>query len=298
VVGVLSSFYTRKLLAEPIAFRDRTLIRRLPEPDKVTLERGERVGANKAVFVKMDGTWKMTAPVAADAEHADLEDFLNALFKLRADEFVSEKPTPAQLKEYGLDKPESTWRFFSGEKEVLVLVVGKRDSTEQRVYPKLGTGEMVFFLNPAVTARATGEYRKRALIAGLDAAHVEVLSIESENGPFTLRKIAGNWGVEGKPSVKINQTEVTELLATLANLKAERYVRDKDAPLALYGLQKPKRTIVAQTAMGMRQELHLGNFEGGSKRAYAALPGKTEVVVLSEADTAKLDRDLKALSEK
>jgi hypothetical protein len=50
--------------------------------------------------------------------------------------------------------------------------------------------------------------------------------------------------------------------------------------------------------MGMRQELDLGNIEGGSKRVYAALPGKSEVVVLSEADTAKLDKDLKGLSEK
>lgn len=298
VVGALSSLYARKLLAEPIAFRDRTLIRRLPEPDRVTLERGERIGPNRAVFAKMDGTWKMTAPIAADAEHADLEDFLNAVFKLRADEFVSEKPTPAQLKEYGLDKPESTFRFFSGEKEVLVLLIGKHDSTGQRVYAKLGSGETVFFLNPAVTSRATGEYRKRALVAGLDAAQVETLTIDGEGGPFTLRKTAGNWAVEGKPGVKIDQTEVTELLATLANLKAERFVRDKDAPMALYGLQKPRRTIVAQTAMGMRQELHLGNLEGGSRRAYAALPGKTEVVVLSEADTAKLNQDLKGLSEK
>jgi hypothetical protein len=50
--------------------------------------------------------------------------------------------------------------------------------------------------------------------------------------------------------------------------------------------------------MGAKVELDLGTIEGGSKRAYAALPGKTEVVVLSEADTAKLDKSLKDLSEK
>ena len=298
VVGVLSRSYAKKLLAEPIAFRDRTLIRRLPEPDKVTLERGERVGPNKAVFVKVDGTWKMTAPVAADAEHADLEDFLNALFKLRADEFVSEKPTPAKLKEFGLDKPESTWRFFSGDKEVLLLMIGKHDSTDQRVYARLGSGEMVFLLSPGVTNRATAEYRKRTLSSGLDAAQVGVLTLVGEQGAVVLRKDEGNWKVDGKPSAKINQTAVTELLATLANLKAERFVRDKDAPKALYGLEKPRRIIIAQTNMGMRQELDLGNIEGGSKRVYAAMPGKSEVVVLSEADTAKLDKDLQGLSEK
>jgi hypothetical protein len=219
-VGVLSRMYAKRLLAEPIAFRDRTLIRRLAEPDKVILERGERIGANRAVFTKIDGTWKMTAPVNADAEHADLEDFLNALYKLRADEFVSEKPTPAKLKEFGLDKPESTWRFFSGDKEALVLTIGKHDSTDQRVFAKLGNGDMVFFLNPTVTSRATGEYRKRSLSSGFDAAQAGVLTIVDQSGPFVLRKAEGAWKVDGKPTVKINQAAVTDLLATLANLKA------------------------------------------------------------------------------
>ena len=45
--------------------------------------------------------------------------------------------------------------------------------------------------------------------------------------------------------------------------------------------------------MGPPKELHLGNFEGASKRAYAALPGKPEVFTLSEADTAKLMAEVK-----
>ena len=51
--------------------------------------------------------------------------------------------------------------------------------------------------------------------------------------------------------------------------------------------------ITAQGPAGPPQELHLGNFEGPSKRAYAALPGKSEVFVLSEVDTAKLMSELK-----
>src|SRR5205085_8206976 len=131
--------------------------RRLSEPDRIVQERGPQ----KTTFAKVAGTWKITAPAAADAEHAGLEEFVNALFKLRADEMVSEKPAPEKLKEHGLDKPEVTWRFFSGEREVLVLVIGKRDATDQRVYAKLGTGDVVFLLDPAVTGRALAEYRKK-----------------------------------------------------------------------------------------------------------------------------------------
>src|SRR5262249_44306643 len=88
VVGVLSIVDARKLLAEAIAFRDKALVKRLPEPQNVVLTRRHP----KPTFPNPDGTWKMTEPLAAEAEHADLEDFVNALFKLRADELVAEKP--------------------------------------------------------------------------------------------------------------------------------------------------------------------------------------------------------------
>jgi hypothetical protein len=225
-----------------------------------------------------------------------MEDFLSALYKLRADEWEAEKPT--DLKKYGLDKPEITWKFLVGDKEVLGLLVGKRDSTDQRCYAKLAGSDMVFLLEPSITARTTAEYRKRSLFTGFDAAQVEVLTIGGEGAPFTLRKLAGAWQVDGKPDIKIKTEAVTELLGALASLKVERYVVDQNAPFDLYGLAKPRRTIVAQTGIGMKQEIQLGNLEGGTKRVYARLPGKTEVFVLSEADTGKLDRDLKAFEGK
>src|SRR5262249_17843567 len=237
--------------------------------------------------------WKMTEPLAAEAEHADLEDFVNALFKLRADELIAEKPPAEKLKEYGLDKPAMTWKFLAGDKEALTLVVGKRDSTDQRAYAKLGGQDLVFLVQPAVTQRATAEYRKRTVFTGFDAAQAEKLTIDGDAGRQVLQKVGGTWQLEGKPDAKIKQEAVTELLGVLANLRVEHFVRDKDAPKDLYGLGKPKRVITAQGPMGQPQELHLGNFEGGTKRAYAALPGKTEVFALSEADTAKLMTEVK-----
>jgi hypothetical protein len=294
VVGVLPRAEAKRLLADPIQFRDRTLVRRLAEPDRVVLERSDRTGANQAVFTKVDGTWKLTSPVTAEAEHSDMEDFLNALYKLRADELIAEKPPAEKLKEFGLDKPEATWHFYASDKEILGLQVGKRDATGQRCYAKLLGGDIVFLLEPQVTGRATAEYRKRSLWSGFDAAQVDMLTISGESGNFVLRKNAGAWQLDGKPDQRVNQDVVTETLGALANLKVERFVRDKDAPLDVYGLGKPKRIIVARTGGGMTQTLDLGNAEGGSKRLYATLPGQTAVFVLSEADSAKLDRDLKA----
>jgi hypothetical protein len=107
----------RRLLGAPLQFRDRTLPS-LTEADAVALERGPR----KVTFAKVDGSWKVTEPLPAAAEHDGLEDFVNALTHLRADAWVAEKP--ADLKVYGLDPPQARWRFRLGGKDVLDLWIG------------------------------------------------------------------------------------------------------------------------------------------------------------------------------
>ncbi len=88
---------------------------------------------------------------------------------------------------------------------------------------------------------------------------------------------------------------INETLAALAGLKLERYVVDKDADLQLYGLEKPMLVIELTTPTGKRT-LQIGSLEGGSQRRYAHVPGsgRSDVFLLSEADVAKLVRDLAA----
>lgn len=295
VVGVLAGDLAQRLLAGPLHFRDRGLAR-FPDADKAVLERGPR----KATFAKIDGTWKLTAPVETEAEQADLEDFINALARLRADELVAEKP--ADLKPFGLDKPEARWHFLSGDKEVLGLLVGSHEKTKSgsgpRCYAKLATGDLVFLLDPRITGRALGEYRKRTLWTGLDAAQVEALHYGRADNPFTLEKMDQTWQVVGKPDVKVKAEAVSETLAALAGLRAERFVIDQGADLKLYGLEPPQLVLEARTRTGKRI-LHVGRPEGESKRYYARLPEekRTDVFVISEADAAKIVRELIAFTQ-
>src|SRR5262249_43020629 len=107
-VAVLPGALVKQLVAKPLAFRDKALAK-FVDADKAILERGAR----KAVFARIDGNWKETEPVQTDAEQTPLDDFINALARLRADELVSDKPE--DLKPYGLEKPEIRWQFFSGD---------------------------------------------------------------------------------------------------------------------------------------------------------------------------------------
>jgi hypothetical protein len=295
-VVVLSGALVRQLTAAPLFFRDRTLPH-LDDADRITLQRGSR----KAVFARLDGVWKMTEPVEAEAEHAAVEDFLKALAKLRADELVAEKP--ARLKRYGLTKPEATWRFYSGDKAVMTLVVGdpekdkKEDSPGVRHYARLAGSDLVFLLDSDLTSKALAEYRNRKVWT-LDAAQVEEVRYRYPRRSFVLRKVDDKWQVVGQPDATVNADKIRDTLDALAGLKAERYVADKAAGLALYGLKRPELAMEVKTRSG-KQVLHVGRQQGGTKRYYSrVVEGDTSsVFVMSEDAASKIVRTLKEFTE-
>jgi len=107
--------------------------------------------------------------------------------------------------------------------------------------------------------------------------------------PLILNKTDAGWQVADRPDQRVNAEAVSGLLATLAGLRPERFIADQKGDLKLYGLEPPVRVIVVKSRAGQPTTLHLGRFEGDSKRAYATAPGGDgAVVVLSEADSAKL----------
>jgi hypothetical protein len=297
-VVVIPAALARRLTSGALAFRDRSMIKVASDPDRVRLERDPR----KATFSKVEGSWKMTEPLKADLDQDALDDFLNSLLTLRADELVAEKPTPDALKSYGLDNPEAKWRLQNGDKDVLTLLVGKKEKDGPRAYAQLAGRDLVFLLDPPLTGRALGEFRTRTVwTTSLDAIGVIGLEYKKAGGGgFELAKGDDGWKAVGKPDAKVEAKTVEETLAALAGLKLERYVVDKDANLSLFGLApEPEWTIEARTKTGQHFTLQLGRPEGDSKRRYAHVPepGRTDVFVIGEADAEKIVRDLAAFGK-
>jgi hypothetical protein len=295
-VGIISAALAKRLLAPSLQFRDRNLAR-FADVDRIEMVRGPRT----VVFSKIEGTWKLTNPVQADAEQSDLEDFINALARLRADELIADNPS--DLKPYGLDRPEVRWRFQSGEREVLDLRVGNAEKPsdkgkEPRRYAKLASGGLVFLLDAKLTAKALGEYRSRTVWPTLDAAQVETVRFGYPQDAFVLEKSENTWRVAGKQAIKVKPEAVSETLDALSRLRAERYVVDKDADLKLYGLEPPLLALEVQTPSGKRV-LQIGRTAGDSTRHYARVPDDKEasIFLIAEAESAKIIRPLAAFMQ-
>ncbi|MFN4261014.1 MAG: DUF4340 domain-containing protein [Gemmataceae bacterium] len=299
VVGVIDTDLADSLLAPPLRFRDRALASFI-DADRIELERGPR----RVTFTKTAGTWKLTEPVEAKAEHAALEDFINSLTRLQADELIADlpKPTEENLRPFGLDRPQAQWRIYDGDREVLDLRIGsplQAKDEQPRHHARLGAGGLIFLLDPRLSQRVVAEYRDRTLWTSLDPVQITILTYRDrrQDREFTLLNRDGQWEVIGKPDLKVNAAAVTDTLAAVADLKAERTVVDGNANLKLYGLEPPQLIIEAATSSGRRVVLHVGRQEGDSPRYYAQTPERSDVFLLSAKDAALLVRDLKALTE-
>ena len=285
IVGVLPAALAGKLLAPAIAFRDRTLAKFI-DADKIVLERGDR----KVTFTKTGVTWKVTAPLMAAAESAELEALVADLGKLRAETWVAEKGK--DLKPFGLDKPEARWTLSYDEKPIVVLLVGKK-TADGRVHATTDKTEPVGLLDANLSARVLAEYRVRRPW-DVDAAQIESIALDIGGAKFTVAKAGMEWVDPAKPGDPIDVRAVNELIGTLGALRVDRYAADKDADPKLFGLDKPERTLTVASAPGARV-LEIGAAVGGTdgKQRYARVAEKdrTDVFILSPADTTRLMRD-------
>lgn len=290
-VGVLPAVLVSKLLAKDVAFRDRTLAK-FVDADKAILERGDR----KITFAKVGVTWKVTEPLAANAEHAALEALIADLGKLRVDTWAG--PKTGDLKEYGLDKPEAKWTIFDGDKPVLTLLLGKK-MPDGRVNVATDKSELVGLLDPMMTFRVLAEYRQRQPW-DVDAAQVEAVEIAKGGTKFELQKSGPIWFDPAKANEPVDVRVVNELNGTLGALRVDRYVVDKNADPKLFGLDPPEMRITVTSQNRMTQSitkkvLEIGAPVGGTdgKQRYARVVDKdrTDVFVLTAADTGRLTRD-------
>ena len=196
------------------------------------------------------------------------------------------------MEAFGLKNPDVKWQLFADDKPVLTLLLGSKEKDGNRVHAMIDKGNLVALLDPILTGKVLGEYRKRAVWTDVDASQIESVVISSGTSNVVLQKTGLDWRDPTKPDEKIDPAKVTEFLAAFAGLKAERYASDKDAKLGLYGLEKPQRVIVINQKGSVTKTLQLGGPEGTSagKRVYAKVadPTRTDVFILSDADTAKM----------
>ena len=248
--------------------RDKTLLKF--DRDKVGSV--EVNAGGKIVQIAKDGSeWKITKPLQARADFGAVEGLIGRVQTARMRSLVTNEPSAAELKKYGLDKPETTLQMTVGSAKATLLVGGKAD--DNAVYARDTSRPTVMTMESTIAddlKKNADEYRRKDIFAfrAYTANRMEM----TRAGPN-----AGD----------VDNDKVAALLAKLEGMRALSFVES----MAKTGLESPVMSVVAKFEDGKKEDRV--TFGKSGDNVYAGRPDEPGAGKVDAADfndvVSKLD---------
>lgn len=243
--------------------------------------------------VRREGAgWRLTAPVEARADAAEVSGVTSNLASLDLSRVVDE--APADLAAFGLDAPRIAVGFTteSGDER---LLLGGRTATGGDIYAKLEKAPRVFLIPSWLETsldRTTFQLRDKA-IATVDRTKVDALSIIGRPGTIELVKNGDGWSLRQPVAARADAGAVDTLLSRLSSGQMQAVVADEPATLDVYGLA-PARTTVTASAEGKVLARVLVGADSGDAAVHMKDDARPMVFTVDKTLAADLERAVAA----
>jgi len=205
------------------------------------------------------GEWFLREPAAGLAQKTRVDALLNALSGLRAKDFAVEQKTTADLKKYGLDKPDYEVSLgLPKSNQSLVFLAHKKDD---KVYVTTSASDKVVVAeDQALTdmEKKPDDMRDKRVDV-FNAWDAERLAILRPGLDVTVTKDKpGNWNFLSGEKGEADSSKVESFVRQVGTLEAVELI-DKPGPLASYGLDKPQAEVKVQVPgeAGQKREIVL-----------------------------------------
>ena len=123
--------------------------------------------AGKSLAIAKDGgDWKISKPVQTKADFGTVEGLVGKLQTLQMKSIAADQATPADLKKFGLDKPEATVDIGAGSSRATLIVGGK--ATDTTVYARDASKPAVVTVESSLLddlKKSADDYRRKDLFA-------------------------------------------------------------------------------------------------------------------------------------
>jgi len=267
------------------ALRDKIVLAFTPaEVQEVRVARG--ADAPVVVQRQAEDTWRLTAPVSAQADNQQVRGMIQRLHDVKVQEFIAEDAT--DLESYGLQTPAWHVSLNIGQDHTpLTLSLGKVDSERKGVYAKHDDAARVFLLPQELwdnLPKTASALRDKTLIK-YEREHITRLEIQAPQEHIVITNTGPRqYTIEQPVQTPGDGDAIYSLLWDIQDLKAKDFVAETPDALDLYGLDAPRRRITvwekAPTAQEATQhELVLGAEAPDGQGIYARL-GEGPVIYL------------------
>jgi uncharacterized protein DUF4340 len=285
---LISSYLEDSLNKNMFALRDKTLLKFAREDvDSLTIE---PASGTALAFAKKGNDWRFTKPFDAKADVSATDGIIGRLAQTRMKSVAAADGT-AELKKYGLDKPDVVATVGAGSTRATLAVGGKADDTS--VYARDLSRPMVFTVDKTLVddlKKKPEDLRKKDLFdfRSFSAAGLDVTT-GGQTYTFGKEKAGGKeqssavdqWKLQ-KPAPKdVDQTKMTDLLTTLSNLRADTFA---EKPLAAGDTIE----ITARFGDAAAPQTEKVTFRKSGSTVHAMLPGEGGAAVVPTADFDKV----------
>ena len=262
--------------------RDKTLMKF----DRDKVDAIDITAGGKTVAIGKDGgQWKLSKPVQTKADFGSVEGVIGRLQTVQMKSIVADNATPADLKKYGLDKPEATVNLGLGSAKATLILGGK--TSENTVYARDASKPAILTVEAALLddmKKSADEYRRKDVFEfrPFNANHIEI----TRNGQtITLERTKGQgenapdkWKRVSAPAGDVDKDKSDSLLGKLSNIRAASFV---DAS-AKTGLDKPVLTVVVKFDDGKKEDR--ATFGQVGNDTFVSRPGEPGAAKIDVAD--------------
>ena len=252
-------------------------------------------GGKGTAFAKDGSEWKITRPLQVRADVGSVEGLVGRLQSAQMKSIVPGEPTPADLKTYGLDKPDATVTLNAGSTRATLLLGGKAENNT--IYARDMSKPFVMTVESSLldeVKKGPDDYRRKDLFEfrAFNATRVEI----TRNGQTVVfERVKGQgdnaqdkWRRVSPNPAELDRDKVDGFLSRLANMRADSFV----ASTAKTGLDKPAMTVVVKFDDGKKEERVAFGKEGND--VYASRPNEPGA---AKTDTTEFTESTKALDE-
>jgi hypothetical protein len=272
--------------------REKTLLKF----DREKVDGIDVAAGGKSLTLTKDGAdWKLTKPVQARADFGSVEGLVGKLQTAQMKSVVTSDPTPADLKKYGLDKPDATVNVNSGSSRA-TLIFGSK-AADNTVYARDASKPTVVTVDSTLVddlKKGGDDYRRKDLFEfrPYNVTHIELthngqtvvldrVKGTGDNAPDKWHRVSPNPG-------DVDKDKMDGLLSKLSNMRATSFVDST----AKAGLDKPALVVDAKFDEGKKEEKV--TFGQVGTDVFAGRPNEPGA---AKADSADLNDVLKSFDE-
>ena len=275
--------------------RDKTLLKF--DRDKVDAL-NVTAGGKALGFAKEGSDWALKKPVQVKADFGSVEGLIGKVQSAQMKSIAAADPSPADLKKYGLDKPQATLELDAGSSKATLLVGAKAD--DNTVYARDASKPMVVTIDKSLTDdlnKGADDYRVKDLFQfrAYNANHIEITRGD-QKVVFDRVKGQGDsapdkWHRASPNAADLDRDKVDAALAKLANMRAASFVESS----AKTGLDKPAMAVYVKFDDNKKEErVTFGKTGDDVFSARGSEPGAMKI---DAADFTEFNKSLDELSK-